>query len=56
MSRHSLNRRIDSMEVMTQKVSAWHSERDALVARVIWRFTTEDAGVRLKQLYPTFVG
>ena len=45
MVRQCLNRRIDSMEVMSREVSAWQSKRDALEAKVDWQFTTEDARV-----------
>ena len=53
MARQCLNRCIDSMDLMTQEVAAWESERNNLDAPVNWQFTAEDARVKLKRLYPT---
>ena len=36
------------------EVAAWQAQRDRLKAKVNWQFTTHDARVRLKRLYPTF--
>ena len=54
MIRQCLNRRIDSIEVLRTEVAAWQAQRDRLKAKVNWQFTTDDARVRLKRLYPTF--
>ncbi|MDH4238856.1 MAG: IS630 family transposase, partial [Phycisphaerae bacterium] len=32
---------------------AWAEKRDAKEAKVDWRFTTSDARIRLKRLYPS---
>ena len=53
MIRQWLNRRIDSIEVLRTEVAAWQAQRDRLKAKVNWQFTTDDARVRLKRLYPT---
>ena len=53
MVRQCLNRRIDSMDLMTREVAAWQLERNALDSAVNWQFTTEDARIKLKRLYPT---
>jgi hypothetical protein len=34
-------------------VAAWEEARNAAVAKVDWQFTTADARVKLKRLYPT---
>ena len=49
-----LDRRIGSMEKLCTEVAAWQSRRDQIHAKVNWQFTTEDARVKLKRLYPTF--
>ena len=49
-----LKRRIDSIEELREEVSAWQAQRDRLQAKVNWQFTTDDARVKLKRLYPTF--
>ena len=54
MIRQCLNRRIDSIDVLRGEVAAWQASRDRLRAKVDWQFTTNDARVKLKRLYPTF--
>ena len=49
--RQCLNRRIDALRA---EVAAWQAARDRIRAKVDWQFTTDDARVRLKRLYPTF--
>ncbi len=55
MIRQCLNRRIESMAVMRREVAAWQNDRDLLKTKVDWQFTTDDARVKLKRLYPTFL-
>ncbi len=54
MIRQCLNRRIDCIEVLRREVAAWQASRDRIQAKVDWQFTTDDARVKLKRLYPTF--
>jgi len=49
-----LNRRMDTMEIVTQQVSAWEAARSRHSKKINWQFTTEDARIKLKRLYPTF--
>jgi len=51
-----LNRRMDTIELVTKQVSAWESVRTRQSKRINWQFTTEDARIKLKRLYPTFEG
>ena len=53
MIRQCLNRRIDCIEALRREVAAWQASRDSIQAKVDWQFTTDDARVRLKRLYPT---
>jgi hypothetical protein len=53
LSMQCLDRRIKSREILTQEVSVWESERNKAVIGVDWQFTTDDARIRLKRLYPT---
>jgi hypothetical protein len=48
-----LSRRIDNIETVRSEVAAWQARRDNLRAKVNWQFTTKDARVKLKRLYPT---
>ena len=54
MIRQCLNHRIDSVGVLRDEVAAWQASRDRIPAKVNWQFTTDDARVKLKRLYPTF--
>ena len=53
MSGQCLNRRIPDRETLGREVAAWEAELDALGGAVNWRFTTEDARIKLKRLYPS---
>ncbi|SEJ10682.1 DDE superfamily endonuclease [Azotobacter beijerinckii] len=47
-----LDRRIDSLERMRKEVAAWQQRRNQLDAKIHWQFTTRDARVKLRRLYP----
>jgi len=53
LTRQCLDRRIDSRASLTHEVAAWETERNARQRGVDWRFTTADARVKLKRLYPS---
>jgi DDE superfamily endonuclease len=48
-----LNRRIPDPSLLQREVAAWERQRNAAECRVDWRFTTEDARIKLKRLYPS---
>ena len=54
LSKQCLSRRIPDLASMGQEVGAWASERNARQTKVDWHFTTEDARIKLKRLYPVF--
>jgi hypothetical protein len=47
-----LNRRIPDIARMRTEVAAWERDRNNRAAKIDWRFTTEDARIKLKRLYP----
>ncbi len=47
-----LKRRIGDIDTMKKEVAAWVKERNENAAGIDWRFTTEDARIKLKILYP----
>jgi len=47
-----LNRRIPDIGRMRQEVPAWERDRNHRAAAIDWRFTTADARIKLKRLYP----
>ncbi len=53
MVRQCLNRRIPDRAAMCRQTGAWAERRNREKAAVNWRFTTADARVRLKSLYPS---
>ena len=52
LSRQCLDRRIPDQETLERETKAWEDERNAQVVKVLWRFTTADARIKLKHLYP----
>ena len=52
LSRQCLNRRIASLEKLKLEASAWEQERNERQAVVKWQFTTADARIKLRRLYP----
>ena len=51
-SRQCLNRRISDLETLRSEAEAWQKYRNQNAGRVDWRFTTQDARIKLKRLYP----
>ena len=52
VSRQCLDRRIPDQPPLISQVAAWERERNAMRATVQWRFTTAEARIKLKHLYP----
>ncbi len=49
-----LDRRIPDKAVLVSEVDAWEKERNQQAATVNWQFTTQDARIKLRRLYPSF--
>jgi hypothetical protein len=54
LAKQCLNRRIGTAEELRTEVEAWVKQRNTGQCRVVWTFTTADARVRLRHLYPQF--
>lgn len=52
LSRQCLNRRIPDQDTLTREVAAWEQERNEQTVTIDWHFTTADARIKLKRLYP----
>ena len=52
LARQCLDRRIPDMETLAKEVEACQVERNGNTKPADWRFTTEDAHIKLKHLYP----
>jgi hypothetical protein len=51
--RQCLKRRIPDIETLRCEAEAWCGERNRLATSVDWRFTTADARIKLRKLYPS---
>jgi DDE superfamily endonuclease len=47
-----LDRRIPDLQTLRQEIKAWEQKRNAGQKSVDWRFTTDNARIKLKRLYP----
>ena len=56
LSRQCLNQRIPDQETLRAEIDAWQEQRNQSATGVNWSFTTEDARVKLKSLYPSIQG
>ena len=54
LQRQCLDRRLADRRAMAQSVAAWAARRNATASAIDWRFTTDDARIKLKRLYPAF--
>ena len=53
LSRQCLNGYLPNPILLAQEAEAWETERNSNGTTVDWRFTTADARIKLKRLYPT---
>jgi len=49
-----LDRRIPDKQTLTEEIAAWQTSRNKHHAKANWQFTTKDARIKLKRLYPQF--
>ncbi len=54
LAKQCLDRRIPRVEELNKELEAWQKERNQTASKVVWKFSTEDARVKLKHLYPVF--
>lgn len=53
LGRQCLSRRIPDKATLTSEVAAWEVDRNGAGLKMDWRFTTADARIKLKHLYPS---
>jgi hypothetical protein len=53
LTRQGLKERIATKDEMIRQTTAWYKTRNDKTANVDWQFTTKDARIKLKQLYPS---
>jgi hypothetical protein len=54
ITNHGLSKRIPSIERMREDTTAWNRRRNRDACKINWQFTTADARIKLKRLYPQF--
>jgi hypothetical protein len=54
LSRHCLRNQTGTIEALRSKVGPWQRERNTHNCKVDWHFTTDDARIKLKRLYPQY--
>ena len=52
LARQCLSRRIPDQPTLQREIAAWESSRNANETPVDWQFTTDDARIKLRRLYP----
>jgi hypothetical protein len=52
LSSQCLNRRIESRQRLEREVAAWQKSRNEQAVTINWHFTTHDARIKLRHLYP----
>lgn len=52
LSSQCLDRRIESQQRLEQEVTAWQKSRNEQAVTINWQFTTQDARIKLRRLYP----
>ncbi|HZF14240.1 MAG TPA: IS630 family transposase [Thermoanaerobaculia bacterium] len=55
LQRQCLDRRIANPELLQQEIAAWESQRNEARIGANWKFTTADARIKLRRLYPSFL-
>jgi DDE superfamily endonuclease len=56
LGRQCLSRRIDNIDALRREAKAWERARDTAGSKADWQFTTTDARIKLKRLYPSIDG
>jgi hypothetical protein len=54
LSRQTLAERIADRESLEREIQAWEKGRNDANATIDWQFTTKDARIKLKRLYPSY--
>ena len=53
LGRQCLSRRIAHQDTLKRQIAGWEEKRNAPAPRITWQFTTQDARVKLRSLYPS---
>jgi len=53
LTKQCLDRRIPDQRTLRREIAAWEQSRNDAKANIDWHFTTHDARIKLKRLYPS---
>lgn len=53
LTRQGLRQRVENKEALIGQATAWYETRNGKMSKVDWHFTTKDARIKLKRLYPS---
>jgi hypothetical protein len=53
LGRQCLARRIAQQDTLQRKIEQWEQQRNTIATKVDWQFTTEQARIKLRSLYPS---
>jgi hypothetical protein len=56
LTRQCLGRRIPDAETLGKEIAAWETSQNSQASTINWRFTNDDARIKLAQLYPSIDG
>jgi transposase len=56
LSSQCLKRHIATMEEMASEIEAWQKHRNNAGSKINWQFSTDDARIKLRRLYPAYLG
>ena len=54
LTRQCLDRRIPDLPTLQSEIATWNDHRNTANKTISWQFTTQDARIKLKRLYPAF--
>ena len=54
LGRQCLARRLARAETLTRRIESWQQERNGATRKIRWQFTSQDARIKLRSLYPSF--
>ncbi|EAY31118.1 transposase [Microscilla marina] len=52
LTRQGLAKRVESKEALKEQATQWYQQRNKQASKVEWQFTTKEARIKLKRLYP----
>jgi hypothetical protein len=56
LAQQALHGRLPTLEAVRERVAAWQERRNRQQATISWRFTIDDARIKLSRLYPSIEG